>query len=350
MQPMRRAALPRLAVVLVALACACPSLGKATVSKIDYEGWKCCWELANPLVRVVVVPQIGGRIMEYSLLGENVIWRNPAELGVVMPSDLGKKWHNYGGYKAWNAPQARWRAPDYDNFYDYAPAKAEPISSTGDGEQMVGVRVTTAPIPHLGFQFIRDVFLSDRTSRVRIIETMRNVSNREIEWSIWDVTQVKAPCWIAFPLHVTKHCPDGWRRLLGPEYPDPHSVTALGKIGVMRYSGALDKAGTPSPDGWIVYIKDQLAYVKQWGVRTVDAEYPDFGCSAQAFTADKAMGGYAEIEVLGPMVKLKPGETASLTQDWFLSRLNQSASDPADVIERLRLLRRRGLLPRSALL
>jgi hypothetical protein len=336
--------------LLIAL-CACSAAGKTSIARIDYKGWKGCWELSNSVVKLIVVPQIGGRIMEYSIGSENVLWQNKAELGIVKSSDLGKKWHNYGGYKAWNAPQQRWRAPDYDNYYDYAPAKVEMVR-TGQGceereEKMVGIRITTSPISHLGFRFERDIYLSERTSRVRIIERMRNISDSEIEWSIWDVTQVNAPCWIAFPLHITNDDPQGWRRLLGPEYPDPHQVTALGNVGILKYAGAIDKIGSSSPEGWMVYIKDRVAYIKQWSVRTVDAVYPDGGCNLEIFTADKAMGGYVEMEVLGPIVKLKPGETAQLVEDWFLSRLNGSAAAPDDVMERLKLLQRRGLLPRS---
>ncbi len=329
---------------LLLLLCTDSAIGKTSISKIDYKGWKGCWELSNSLVKLVVVPQIGGRIMEYSIGGENVLWQNKAELGVVKHSDLGKKWHNYGGYKAWNAPQQRWRAPDYDNYYDYAPANVEIICKE---EEMFGIRVVTSPISHLGFRFEREIYLSDRTSRVRLVERMRNVSKCDIEWSIWDVTQVNAPCWIVFPLHITNDDPKGWRRLLGPEYPDPHQVTAVGNVGVLKYSGSIDKIGNGSPEGWMVYIKDQIAYIKQWGVQTVDTVYPDGGCNLEVFTADKAMGGYVEMEVLGPIVKLKPGETAQLVEDWFLSRLNGNVTDLDDVIERLKLLQRRGLLPRS---
>ncbi len=327
----------------------CPALAEARLARIDYKGWRGCYELTNPLVRVVIVPQIGGRVMEYSIAGECPIWQNKAELGVVRPWEVGRKWHNYGGHKAWNAPQQNWRAPDLDNFYDYAPAKAEPIETTDSGEKMIGVRVTCDPIPRLGLQFVREVYLAQRTSRVRLVETMRNVCDREVEWGIWGVTQVNAPCWVAFPLDLGGSGPDGWRRLLpADEFPDPHSVTRTGSVGVMKYPNAIDKIGTGSLDGWMVYLRDQLAYVKQWSVRTVDAVYPDEGCNMEVFAADKAMGGYVEMEVLGPVVKLRPGEATQLTEDWFLSRVNQSASDPADVVERLKLLRHRGLLPRSA--
>lgn len=334
---------------IAAVAAASPAQAKTKIARIDYQGWKDCYELSNPLVRMVVVPQIGGRVMEYSIRGQNVMWRNPVELGVVKPQDIGKVWHNYGGHKAWNAPQAGWRAPDYDNFYDYAPAKVEEIAPGEGDERMAGIRLTLQPVAHQGFQLVREIYLSANTSRVRLIETMRNVSDREIEWSIWSVTQADIPCWIAFPLHVTPRDPQGWRRLLREEeYPDPHQVTRVGDVGVVRYTGAIDKLGTGSPEGWLVYLRDQLAYVKKWSVRTAGVTYPDDGCNAQIFTADKAMGGYVEVEALGPITRLKPGESTTLVEDWFLTLLNQKAEDPEDVVERLTLLRKRGLLPRSA--
>jgi len=233
----------------------------AAVKKTDYKGWKDCFELSNSLVRLVVVPDIGGRIMEYSHNGHNVIWQNPHELGVTAKSDVGKKWHNYGGYKAWNAPQLRWRSPDNDNFYDYAPAHCEIIGPT-EGDDSVGVRITCAPVDHLGFQFTREVRLSGSSSHVRIIETMRNVGSKPIEWAVWEVTQVNAPCSIAFPVAEKSKFPLGWA-LMGPELDDKGHVTRTGNIAVLEYADVIDKIGTDSPDGWMAYFDESLAYIKR---------------------------------------------------------------------------------------
>lgn len=327
-------------------ACACPVFAKAMIQKINYKGWENSYELSNPLVKLVVVPEIGGRIMEYSINGENVIWQNPKELGNVDHGHIGKAWHNYGGYKAWNAPQAKWRFPDNDNFYDFAPASAEIIESPEPG--MIGIRISCRPIKHLGFQFVREIYLSETTSRVRIVETMKNVSDSEIEWSPWEVTQVNAPCWIAFPVDNSKF-PLGWA-IQAPEGKDMKQTTRIGNIGILEYKNAVDKVGIDSLGGWMAYLKGTLGYVKQWSVHTSRSDYPDDGCNAEVFTAAKAFlgyGGYVEMEVLGPVVKLKPGEQTQLIEDWFLTKVNQSASSTSDMIERLKLLQKRGLLPRS---
>jgi len=328
-------------ILLFLILCASAAWSQATVKKIDYKGWNDCWQISNPLVRLVIVPQIGGRIMEYSIDGEDAFWCNESELGRVSGPDIGRTWRNYGGYKAWNAPQSSWRTTDRDYYYDSIPAQVEPLP---DGR---GVRVTTSPIEHLGYRFIRDITLSDTTSRVRLTERMRNVSDHDISWSVWDVTQVKVPCWIIFPLNPRSKFADGWNVL----YPAGGKLTQIkrvGDLGILQYGNATENWSTDAMGGWMAYMRGRLAYTKHWAVRLAGVTYPDGGCDAAFYTCRKdSFGGYAEMEVMGPITTLKPGEETTLVEDWFLTRLNQSATDIPDVIERLKLLQKRGLLPRG---
>jgi|GEM_PF-3049537 len=325
----------------VLLLCASAAWGQATVKQIDYNGWAGCYEISNPEVRLVVVPQIGGRIMEYSIDGENAIWQNEAEFGKTSGPDIGRTWRNYGGHKAWNAPESRWRATDRDYYYDSQPAQVEVLP---DGH---GVRVTTAPIEHLGYKFVRDVVLSDYTSRVRVTERMVNISNRDITWSVWGVTQVKTPCWIAFPLKENSNFDDGWN-VICPLGKKLTQIERVGNLGILKYDDVTENWETDAKAGWMAYIRGQLAFTKHWATRLVDVTYPDGGCDAAFYTCNtNYLGGYAEMEVMGPIVTLKPGEETALVEDWFLTRLNQSAKDSADVIERLKLLQKRGLLSRA---
>lgn len=332
------------AIIVLATSLPCSCDAAARVKKIEYRGWKNCYEITNPLVRVVVAPAIGGRIMEYSIQGRNVLWQNEKELGVLRPSDVGKLWHNYGGHKAWNAPQEKWRTPDADNYYDYAPAlSAEVLPETPDA--MAGVRVKCAPIPHLGIQFQRDILVSASTSQVRIIETMKNISGADIEWAPWGVTQVNAPCWIVFPINANSKFGGGWK-VMWPQEGTSTQTEKIGGFGVMKAAGALEKIGIDATDGWMAYFKDQLGYVKQWSVQT-GVPYPDGGCTAQFFTADETIGDYAELEVLAPLKKLRPGEEAVLTEDWFLTVLDNETADSVDAVKNLKRLQTQGLLPRS---
>lgn len=333
---------PRLSAWLMLLTAltACTAWSQAVVKKIDYKGWKDCWEISNPVVRLVVVPQIGGRIMEYSIDGENAIWQNEREIGKVSGEDVGKIWRNYGGHKAWNAPQSR-STTDLDFFYDSMPAQVEPLTGK------TGLRITCAPIEHLGYQIIREVVLSDNTSHVRVTERMRNVSSHEVRWSVWGVTQVPVPCWMIFPLKENSSFATGWNVI----YPAKQTLTQIkrvGNTGFLQYDNKTENWATDAMGGWMAYMRGQLAYTKHWSTPLVGVSYPDSGCDASFYTCNKDyLGGYAEMEVMGPITKLQPGQETELIEDWFLTRLNQSAKDIPDAIERAKLLQKRGLLPRG---
>ena len=87
-------------------ALAAPVMAQVTVEEIEYEGWANSIEIANPDVRVVVVPAIG-RIMHYGLVGgENILWSDPKLHGQVLPDGQPNvdgegqyTWTNFGGDK-----------------------------------------------------------------------------------------------------------------------------------------------------------------------------------------------------------------------------------------------------------
>ncbi len=176
---------------------------------------------------------------------------------------------------------------------------------------------------------------------------MRNISDHDITWSAWGVTQVKVPCWIAFPIKEQSSFEDGWN-VICPVGKKLTQIERVGNLGIMRYNNATENWATDAMGGWMAYIKGQLAFTKHWATRLVDVTYPDGGCDAAFYTCTtSSFGGYAEMEVMGPVVTLAPGEETTLVEDWFLTRLNQSAKDVPDVIERLKLLQKRGLLSRG---
>ena len=86
---------------------------RVTVEEADYKGWPALY-MRNGLVTVVAVPAIGGRIMEYKLGDHPFLWVNPDEFGKTyepVTSEDQRQWHNFGGYKAWPAPQKQWGGP-----------------------------------------------------------------------------------------------------------------------------------------------------------------------------------------------------------------------------------------------
>src|SRR6478609_1118331 len=101
-----------------AAACALLLLGGCSVGKPGGSGvtlnpgqWR-GWEarvLRNPVAEVTVVPAIG-RVMQFRLLDGKepggAFWSHPALGPTLAPDENG--WINFGGDKAWPAPQKEW--------------------------------------------------------------------------------------------------------------------------------------------------------------------------------------------------------------------------------------------------
>ena len=87
------------------------------------------------------------------------------------------------------------------------------------------------------------------------------------------------------------------------------------------------KIGVGNEAGWCAVHMDEDVFVKQfpWQER---ASYPDYGCNNELFT----IGDYLEVETLGPLELLAPGEGAAHTEHWSLFRAGPSPDCEADQI------------------
>jgi len=68
------------------------------------------------------------------------------------------------------------------------------------------------------------------------------------------------------------------------------------------------------------------------------------GWPSEVYTSDKTLP-YIEMEVLGPLVRLEPGEETSYPETWALAKLSHPIRQRADVPAAVAELRARGLLP-----
>src|SRR6267143_3929547 len=79
------------------------------VESRNFEGWR-SEELSNPWVRVTIVPQLGGRLMQVTFAGHPYLFVNPKFKGQYIPpnSEAAKgRWINYGGDKVWPMPEGK---------------------------------------------------------------------------------------------------------------------------------------------------------------------------------------------------------------------------------------------------
>jgi hypothetical protein len=307
---------------------------QVSIKQTTYKGWTRSILLEGGDTRIAISPDIGGRIMEFSIEGKNPIWQNPAEYGKVYP--ITNVWHNYGGYKIWNAPQAVWGWPP-DPFLDYGKASVELIDDW--------VKIYGAPSLKAGIMFMKEITLPER-GRARIVERMRNISGKEVRWGIWEVTQVETPCFVVFPAEKNSKFPAGLYFFDEQSRKSKQWKIKDGLV-IVNYMGEVGKIGLDSKAGWMLYLRDSLAYVKRFPV-IEGQEYPDEGCSVEVYTNAKDLP-YLEMEVLSPLVTLKPGEEYSTWEEWYVKVLSNPVRTEADIPSAIRELVLAGMLPWDAL-
>lgn len=332
-----------LLVLIAALASGARPGAAADVLAISHEpflGWMDAYRMSNGHVTVSVVPAAGGRVLEFSLDGQQALWVNPALQGKLFPvpkrPTTWDNWRNYGGYKLWPAPQSLWprsvgEAPD--PFLDGGAASVEVLSQRG-------LRLTGAPSLDMGLLFVRELALDPQTGALTVQQRLRNIGPKPVEWSIWDVTQIPAPAWVFFPANPNSPNRNG----ILPLGAGQNQWTNEGGLIITEYRGVSGKIGADSPAGWMVGVVGDLAYIKRFPPRRDGATYPDKGSTVEVYTNDKSLP-YIEMEVLGPLVHLEPGEETAYSETWTVAKLSQPIRQRADVAGAATELRGRGLLP-----
>ncbi len=320
------------------------------VRRDPFRGWAACY-LENAYVRLVTVPDIGGRVMAYDLGPYPFFFVNPDLAGKLFSpgenqgdGSLGA-WKNYGGEKTWPAPQG------WDNDQQW-PGPPDPVLDSGrytldklavEGNQAV-VAMTSPPDARTGLQITRRFALAPHSSRVRVDLTFTNASTRVIRWSVWDVSQLRAErrlpdgksayepaCTVTVPLNPHSRFPRGFNVMFGADdnsqwQSDPHS-------GLFRapYQWQIGKVGLDSAGSWIAFNNAAAGYTfAETFAHDPAGEYPDGGATVEVWTTGTGTVGnlnyeesdeyFMEAEVLSPLRTLAPGEQTTLTLNWGVCR------------------------------
>jgi len=339
----------RCAAILV-LVLAVPALA-ADATKSTYKGWESL-ALGNGLIEVQVVPAIGGRVIQLKLGDFEYLWVNPQLAGKAPPpSGLGPKgeWLNYGGDKLWPAPQGwdndqQWPGPP-DAVLDGSPHAAAILTAKGE---TASVRLTSREDPRSGVQFSRVIQVFDNAARVSFDSTMKNVDTKPRRWGIWQVTQLDAGsrggegfnpeirCYS--PINPKSRYVRGYNEMFGLiNNPSFRADPATG-LFCAHYERRVGKIGLDNAAGWVATVDGTRGYVfVERFTPFPDKTYPDHASvefwmngAGQFVTGTTVVEAkddpietphLVETEVLGPLVELAPGQSASFRLDWYAARI-----------------------------
>ncbi|MEU4893032.1 DUF4380 domain-containing protein [Streptomyces sp. NPDC044780] len=294
-------------------------------------------DVDNGLIRLVLAPTLGGRILSAVRDGREFLHRNPDLLddalnardpGAVGPHDGPMSaWRNWGGDKTWPAPQG-WSGPEEwagppDPVLD-SGAYACDVAVADDGSR-ADITLTSGDDPRTGLRLIRRISMVSGRCDVAVRLTARNVSARTVRWALWNVTQL--------PGHPVRRPGDGvWLGTAGSGAPDTVDLVAgTGRPRVERHGDLLHvpaqdvvgKVGFPDAAGWIAHVGPAGTWTYRFPVDPT-APYPDGGSRAEVWMEHllraplEHLGGLrpshrvVECEALGPCQQLAPGDSAHL--------------------------------------
>lgn len=274
---------------------------------IDYFGYSKCIVLGNAKTRVILCPQAGGRVLEYSLNGKNSLYLDPEQKGWTQAA--GTKVDPCGGR------------------FDIGPERVVPPRPTlwlGEWTgEIVGprtARLTSQKDEATGTQLVREFTLDGASSRLTCTQTIKNVSNKPTAWCHWSRTLALGGGICVIPLTENSRFPKQYV-MYGPGpvinyLPEDPNIRV--RDGFLEVLGTPErpKLGLDSYAGWFAYLTtNDLLFVKRYPT------YPDrvynevAGLTISIWYFQDKM---CELEPIGPRETLAPGQSASFTEEWWL--------------------------------
>lgn len=291
------------------------------VVRQNYRGWSNSLVMGNGLVEVVVVPEVG-RVMQFRRVGQTngPFWENEKLLGKPMPDRPWEVAHgSFGGDKTWPAPQSAWNWPPPDVF------DATPVQAQVRPDQSV---VLTSPVsPRFGLRTQRRLVLDPTQPVLHIETTYEKVTGEPMEVSVWVITQMRSPEAMFLPI------PAGTRFPLGSSTNWGIPEAQFQRVGSLaRFTRAPDQAHKVGNDGESMVWVGPTEVVRIDLPRKSDAAYPDGGCSVEIYTNPDPVP-YVELETLGPLQRLRAGESLSATNRYRLEARQET--DPGQEARRI---------------
>lgn len=291
---------------------------------MDFHGYP-ARRLENKYLYVDYLSEAGPRLVRLGVAGstDNLLVEIP---NFTMDTPFGE-YHFFGGHRLWHAPEAMPRSylPDHTGLS---------VQELPDGV------ILTQPVEAgSGMLKVMQLRLEPDAPRLTIQHSLTNAGLWAVECAPWAITQLKLGGTAIIPQqHGTPEpalLPD--RRLTIWNYTrlqDPRLHLGDDYIlidGAPRLPPC--KIGTLNPGGWAAYLTGAVLFVKRFE-HLAQAEHVDFGCDTEVYVNDQ----FIEVETLGALVLLQPGETVTHTETWELHTGMKADRSPEGVRTMLKSL------------
>lgn len=259
--------------------------------------------LENQFIQLETLPA-SPRILRFCPFGAPNMF---ADLGKLPPTPTPYgDFHFRGGHRLWHSPEAMPRT--------YIPDNDEALVT----EILNGLRIDQPAEPWTHIAKSLEIRLNPERPQVILQHELRNDGPWAVELAPWALTMFRQGGVAIFPQPVGNADPAGLlanRQLAVWPYTkvgDPRLVLDDDFILVRATPGLPPvKIGYFNPTGWQGYYLDGVLFIKRFDPLP-GATFPDGGCNTESYCNHQ----FIELESLGPLTKLQPGQTVTHTETW----------------------------------
>lgn len=283
--------------------------GVARVQVLNYSE---CIELKNATTRVVLGHQSGGRVLIYEQHGKNVLYLSPKEAD----------WDN-----TYKTPAKEISAGRLDIGPELVSQRGPALWSGQWTAEVTGpraARLTSAVDPKSGFRITRDFQLDANSSKLTIQQSVENAGQETSRHGFWcrafahhgGIAVVPiTPASSRYPKFYTM----GEDQARVNQKPEDPMVRREGDFLIVDGPPAFPKLGFDSMAGWLAYQTRQDQLIVMRYPTFPDRVYAEVtGMTLSVWHPQKERVPACELEPIGPMEVLKPGQKASFTVQWWL--------------------------------
>jgi Domain of unknown function (DUF4380) len=308
--------------------------GKVMVNSGTFRGWDATYQLDNGRIAARVVTAIGPRIVDlHATGGRNLLHLRDGEAGHRGEDH----WMFRGGWRLWVAPERKATTYALDNTA--CEAAVQP-----DGSLLI----TGPPQPEAGIRKQVRISLAANENRLHLHSRIENISNRPLTYAAWSLSVMQPGGRAFLPLDVGPlDAFDATRRLLLWSYtrmgdPRYRFGDRLAQVDQAKIAPARQKAenargadeskiGVDSAQGWAAYLLGDTLYLKRFPHHD-GAIYPDGGATIEVYSNAE----FLELEHLGPLTTIQPGEAIDFPEDWWVFTGVSIPTDEAGALAALR--------------
>jgi hypothetical protein len=261
--------------------------------------------LENEFLRVDYLTTTGPRIIGLYAKGvEGNLFAETPDIHWATPHG---EFYLRGGHRLWTSPE--------DSFYT-CPEDELKVIAEKDAVILRG------GIDAAGLE--KEISFHLEKNCVRLNQRVTWHGREPLELAPWAITQLRLGGMAILPLSATQGLLPNRNLVLWPYSQIRDERLDLHDDLILLHGRASEQAckiGNYNSHGWVAYLLDNALFLKRFAVERA-GNYPDLNCNVEVYVRDVCV----ELETLGPLVSLKPGESVTFAETWEVNVVNYSSA------------------------